>query len=82
MEDNMLREENNKLTQALENKEKELGRTKKKLTMSLELIKGISYLIPKAIIDFNDELERIDGKDQQPRQNTPQEGTREEKTEG
>ena len=50
--------------------------------MSLELIKGISYLIPKAIVDFNDELERIDGEDQQPRQDTPQEGTREEETKG
>ena len=82
MEDNILIEENNKLTQALENKDKELVRTKKKLKMSLELIKGISYLIPKAIVDFNDELERIDGEDQQPRQDTPQEGTREEETEG
>tara|TARA_R100001443_G_scaffold113253_1_gene127678 strand:- start:376 stop:624 length:249 start_codon:yes stop_codon:yes gene_type:complete len=81
MEDNLLKDENNKLTQALENKTKELEKANMKLKMSLELISGISYLIPKAIIDFNNELERIDGQDQRTRQETSQEGTRKKETE-
>ena len=82
MEENILKEENNKLTEALNQTQKELDKTKIKLRMALELVKGISYLIPNAVLQFNNELERLDGEDKQSGPDTPQEGTREEETEG
>lgn len=82
MDANIIKEENNKLTEALDKTQKELDKTRTKLRMALELVKGISYLIPNAVLQFNNELERLDGEDQQPRESTPQEGTREEETEG
>ncbi len=81
MEENILKE-NNKLTEALDKTQKELDKTRTKLRMALELVKGISYLIPNAVLQFNNELERLDGEDKQSGQDTPQEGTREEETEG
>tara|TARA_Y100001963_G_scaffold63728_1_gene88754 strand:+ start:6910 stop:7134 length:225 start_codon:yes stop_codon:yes gene_type:complete len=60
LENQILIEENKSLTNRVSTLEKKLEVSDKKLNLALELIKGLSHLVPNLFVKFEDELERMD----------------------
>lgn len=60
LENQILIEENKSLTNRVSTLEKKLEVSDKKLNLALELIKGLSHLVPNLFVKFEDELEKMD----------------------
>ena len=60
LENQILIEENQSLTNRVSTLERKLEVSDKKLNLALELIKGLSHLVPNLFVKFENELERMD----------------------
>ena len=60
LENQILIEENQSLTNRVSTLESKLDLESRKLSLALELIKGLSHLVPNLLVKFENELERID----------------------
>lgn len=67
LENQILIEENQSLTNRVSTLERKLEGMNKKFNLAIELIKGVSHLVPNLVKKFLKELELMDGQDTEQR---------------
>ena len=63
IENQILIEENTTLTQRVNKLEKDISLYKRKFDLGIEFIKSFTHLVPNAVVKFEEELKRIENKE-------------------